>query len=205
MQSALDAFRAQREAADQVHARLTEVAQLLNQLTKQVDAVAGNADLRAILRDERDLLHQAQILLVDVRHFRELRVVDTLCVIGLTKLVERAELADTGATEYRRWRQSEGTSDGAPRPKRALCGSSHDGYQASSDEGRTPTRHHDAPGTSCCWTMKRARSYSSSNVMISGLSVCRRNSSKDRYRSSFTPCSVMNSPRPPMTRKDFGM
>ncbi len=71
MQSALDAFRAQREAADQVHARLTEVAQLLEQLTRQVDAVAGNADLRAVLRDERDWLRQAQQLLVDVRHFRE--------------------------------------------------------------------------------------------------------------------------------------
>jgi hypothetical protein len=71
MQNALDAFRAQREAADQVHARLTEVAQLLEQLTKQVDAVAGDADLRAVLRDERDWLRQAQQLLVHVRHFRE--------------------------------------------------------------------------------------------------------------------------------------
>ena len=45
MESALETFRAQREAADQVHARVTEVAQLLEQLTRQVDAVAGNADL----------------------------------------------------------------------------------------------------------------------------------------------------------------
>jgi hypothetical protein len=71
MESALDTFRAQREAADHVHVRLTEVAQLLEQLTRQVDAVAGNADLRAVLRDERDWLRQAQQLLVDVRHFRE--------------------------------------------------------------------------------------------------------------------------------------
>ena len=71
MQNALDAFRAQREAADQVHARLTEVAQLLERLTKQVDAVAGNAELRAVLRDEKDWLYQAQQLLADVRHFRE--------------------------------------------------------------------------------------------------------------------------------------
>jgi hypothetical protein len=71
MNNALDTFRAQREAADQVLARLTEVAQLLEQLTKQVDAVAGNADLRAVLRDERDWLRQAQHLLVNVRHFRE--------------------------------------------------------------------------------------------------------------------------------------
>ena len=49
MESALDTFRAQREAADQVHARLTEVAHLLERLTRQVDAIAANADLRAVL------------------------------------------------------------------------------------------------------------------------------------------------------------
>ena len=71
MQSALDAFRAQREAADQVHARLGEVAALLEHLTRQVDAIADNAELRAVLRDERDWLCQAQQFLADVRHFRE--------------------------------------------------------------------------------------------------------------------------------------
>lgn len=71
MQNALDTFRAQREAADQVHARLTEVAQLLGQIRNQVDAVAGNAELRSVLRDEQDWLRQAQLLLADVRHFRE--------------------------------------------------------------------------------------------------------------------------------------
>jgi hypothetical protein len=71
VQNALDTFRAQREAADQVHARLTEVAQLLARLTKQVDAIAANAELRAVLRDEHTWLLQAQRLLADVRHFRE--------------------------------------------------------------------------------------------------------------------------------------
>lgn len=71
MQNALDTFRAQREAADQVHARLTEVAQLLEQLTRQVDAVTGNADLRVVLRDEQTWLRQAKELLADVRYFRE--------------------------------------------------------------------------------------------------------------------------------------
>jgi hypothetical protein len=71
MESALETFRAQREAADRVHVRLTEVAQLLEQLTRQVDAVAGNAELRAVLREERNWLREAQQLLVDVRHFRE--------------------------------------------------------------------------------------------------------------------------------------
>jgi hypothetical protein len=71
MQTALDAFRAQREAADQVLARLSEVAALLEDLTTQVDAVAGNENLRAVLQDERDWLRQAQDLVSDVRNFRE--------------------------------------------------------------------------------------------------------------------------------------
>jgi hypothetical protein len=71
MESALETFRAQREVADQVHARLREVAQLLEKLTKQVDAVAGNAELRAVLRDEQDWLRQAQLFVADVRHLRE--------------------------------------------------------------------------------------------------------------------------------------
>ena len=63
MQSALDTFRAQREAADQVHTRLTEVAQLLERLTREVDAVAGNADLRAVLRETTgNQVRAAQIL-----------------------------------------------------------------------------------------------------------------------------------------------
>ena len=71
MESSLDTFRAQREAVDQVHARLTEVSQLLKEVQSQVDAIAGNVELRAVLRDEHVWLRQAQQLLVDVRHFRE--------------------------------------------------------------------------------------------------------------------------------------
>ena len=71
MQNALEIFRAQREAANQVHLRLIEVAQLLEQLTRQVDAVAGNSDLRAILRDERDCLREARQFVAEVRYLRE--------------------------------------------------------------------------------------------------------------------------------------
>ena len=71
MQSALDTFRAQREAVDQVRARLMEVTELLEQLTREVDAVAGNAELRAVLRDEHNWLLQARQLMGEVRHFRE--------------------------------------------------------------------------------------------------------------------------------------
>jgi hypothetical protein len=71
MPSALDAFRAQRDAADQVHARLTEVAQLLERLTRQVDVVASNPEFRAVLRGEQAWLREAHELLRDVRHFRD--------------------------------------------------------------------------------------------------------------------------------------
>jgi hypothetical protein len=71
MESALDAFRAQREAADQVQEQLVGVSQLLTELRIQVDAVAGNEDLRTVLRDERDWLRHAEQLLADVRYFRE--------------------------------------------------------------------------------------------------------------------------------------
>ncbi len=71
MSSALDAFRAQREAAEQVHARLKEVARLLEGLRVQVDAIARDADLRAALRDEQDYLREARQLVAEVRHLRE--------------------------------------------------------------------------------------------------------------------------------------
>lgn len=71
MPNALDAFRAQREAADQVHARLMEVSQLLGQLRTQVDSIAGNAEFRAVLRDEQEWLRRAEKLVADVRYFRE--------------------------------------------------------------------------------------------------------------------------------------
>ena len=74
MPNALDMFRAQREAADQVHARLTEVGVLLNELRTQVDAVAGNPQFRALLQDEQTLLTRTETLLTDVRHVREQEV-----------------------------------------------------------------------------------------------------------------------------------
>jgi hypothetical protein len=71
MSGALDAFRAQREAAEQVHARLVEVSRLLEQLRRQADAIARDADLRAALRDEQDRLREARQFVADVRYLRE--------------------------------------------------------------------------------------------------------------------------------------
>jgi hypothetical protein len=71
MASALETFRAQREAVDQLHARLAEAAELLRALQRQVDAIAQNRALREVLRDEHTWLEQAQRTIADVRAYRE--------------------------------------------------------------------------------------------------------------------------------------
>jgi hypothetical protein len=71
MPNAIDVFRAQREAADAVHERLQEIAALLTHVRTQVDAVAGNAELRAILQREEAWLSQASRTVSEVRAWRE--------------------------------------------------------------------------------------------------------------------------------------
>src|SRR5438105_4549595 len=71
MPNAIDTFRAQREAADGVYERLQEMSMLLAQVRKEVDAVAGNADLRALLQREETWLSQAQRTVAEVRAWRE--------------------------------------------------------------------------------------------------------------------------------------
>ena len=71
MSSAIDVFREQREAADQVHARLTEISALLNQLRHQINALALNDELRAALRQEQAWLERAEVVLSQLRSFRE--------------------------------------------------------------------------------------------------------------------------------------
>ncbi len=53
MPTAIDTFRAQREAADGVYARLTEVSHLLRELRGQADMLARNDELRAVLQREQ--------------------------------------------------------------------------------------------------------------------------------------------------------
>ena len=72
MANALDAFRAQREAAEQVHARLSEVSALVVRLRQQVDGLALHPELKATLRDEQMWLAQAQHTVDQVRQWREL-------------------------------------------------------------------------------------------------------------------------------------
>jgi hypothetical protein len=71
MPSALEVFRAQREAVDQVHARLTEVAELVGRLQAQVDAIAQNQAFLQVLRNEEQWLESAQRTIAEVRAFRE--------------------------------------------------------------------------------------------------------------------------------------
>jgi hypothetical protein len=74
MPTALDTFRAQREAADGVYARLTEVSQLLHQLRGQADALARNDELHAVLQREQSWLDQAQRTIGEARRWRELEM-----------------------------------------------------------------------------------------------------------------------------------
>ena len=74
MPTAIDTFRAQREAADGVYARLTEVSQLLHDLRGQADALVHNDELQAELQRERSLLDQAQRTMEEARRWRELEM-----------------------------------------------------------------------------------------------------------------------------------
>jgi hypothetical protein len=74
MPTALDTFRAQREAADGVHARLTEVSQLLHQLRGQADALARNDELHAVLKREQSWLDQAQRTIEEARRWRQVEM-----------------------------------------------------------------------------------------------------------------------------------
>jgi hypothetical protein len=71
MSSALDAFRAQREAVEQVHARLVEVGGLVQQLQNQIDAMGQDRAFRDVLRDESHWLERAERAIVEVRRLRE--------------------------------------------------------------------------------------------------------------------------------------
>lgn len=71
MPSAIDVFREQREAADQLHTRVQEISVLLDRVHHQLDALALNGDLRTMLRQEQDWLTRAQLAISEVRSFRE--------------------------------------------------------------------------------------------------------------------------------------
>jgi len=71
MPSAVDMFRAQRDAAEAVQRTLHETTALLNALRQEVDRLVGDEHLRGLLRDERALVDRADAFLHQVRWFRE--------------------------------------------------------------------------------------------------------------------------------------
>lgn len=74
MSSALDVFRAQREAADAVHARLQEVVLLLRTIKEETRALTHNEALRSLLQEEATWLASAEQTITTMRHQREWEV-----------------------------------------------------------------------------------------------------------------------------------
>lgn len=71
MSSALEAFRAQKETVEQIHARLADVSDLLRTIHGQVEAIAANPTLDRFVSDETNLLEQTQRTLRELRAFHE--------------------------------------------------------------------------------------------------------------------------------------
>jgi hypothetical protein len=74
MASALDTFRAQREAADEINARLTETEVLLRRIQEEVHALAHSEALRTLLKEEQTWLLRAEHAIATMRHHREWEV-----------------------------------------------------------------------------------------------------------------------------------
>ena len=102
MPNAIDAFRAQREAAEAVYERLQEIAGLLAKVRQEVDAVAGNAALRTLLQREETWLTQASRTITEVREWRELEARQFLpgvarrWAVALVFALASAWIADAG-------------------------------------------------------------------------------------------------------------
>ena len=71
MASALDVFRAQREAAEEIQKRLREATDALHELRQDLCNLANDRTFRQLLNDERAWLVQAQRLIGQVEAFRE--------------------------------------------------------------------------------------------------------------------------------------
>ena len=71
MSSALKAFRAQREEAEQIHARLTQVLELLRAIRSEANVLTHDETLRKLLQEEQTWLVRTTDLISEVRYFRE--------------------------------------------------------------------------------------------------------------------------------------
>lgn len=72
MPNAVDMYRAQQTAAKEVHAKLSEVSTLVQQVRREMDALAKNYDLRDLIRQEHTWLEQAERTVKEVQRWRDL-------------------------------------------------------------------------------------------------------------------------------------
>src|ERR1051326_2341207 len=99
MGNTLDVFKAQQQAVEQVHTRLTEVAALVASLKAQVDELRLGEELRQTLEAERAWLTRTNELLRDVQQGREREVRQALRLLRRQWLLPLAfALAASAAT-----------------------------------------------------------------------------------------------------------
>jgi len=68
---ALDEFRAQREAADEVRARLSELTKLLGEIRTKTDTLVRDDRLARLLEEERQWLRRAETVVEKAQAFRQ--------------------------------------------------------------------------------------------------------------------------------------
>jgi hypothetical protein len=71
MSNALDLFRAQQAAVQQLLERTKELSGRIEHVQAQVHTLTHDPDLRAVLQDERQWLEQARLMIDETRHWRE--------------------------------------------------------------------------------------------------------------------------------------
>ena len=71
MTNALEAFRAQREAVEDLHSRVREVAGLLNQIQREVSHLTSHHQLREFLNEQRAWLARTEESISRLRALRQ--------------------------------------------------------------------------------------------------------------------------------------
>lgn len=72
MPNALDMYRAQQTAANEVHAKLSEVATLVQRVRVEINALAQDHRVQKVLRQELTWLEQAERTVKEVQRWRDL-------------------------------------------------------------------------------------------------------------------------------------
>ena len=72
MPNALDMYRAQQTAANEVQAKLSEVAALVQRVRAEVNVLAQDHRVQEVLRQEQTWLEQAERTVKEVQRWRDL-------------------------------------------------------------------------------------------------------------------------------------